>query len=108
MSFCDKMSSGIMIALIQGLHRYSIIFILNNRTFKLIYFFFHSWVCQDGCTYFYAQVLIYGVGIPFIFVIVSSLLGPKTQGSHIEGKDVKNYGTICRTEETTSLIEYVN
>ncbi|KAI9565484.1 hypothetical protein GHT06_009276 [Daphnia sinensis] len=86
MSFCDKMSSGIVVAVIQGLH---------------------SWVCQEGCTYFYAQVLIYGVGIPFVFVIITSLLGPKTQSEQQEARTVKNYGT-CRTEEATSLIEYVH
>ena len=64
-------------------------------------------MCVDGCTYFYAQVLIYGVGVPFILVIISSLLGPKVKSEESEAKEVKNYGT-CRTEETTSLVEYVH
>lgn len=65
-------------------------------------------MCEEGCTYFYAQVLIYGVGIPFILVIASSLLGPKSRSdSHEGGRDVKDYGT-CRNDEAASLVEYAH
>ena len=68
-------------------------------------------MCEDGCTYFYAQVLIYGVGVPFLLVLASSFLGTKQYSAasqDTQEKTVKKgYGT-CKDDETSALVEYVH
>jgi len=85
MSFADKLANGILIASIQG---------------------FHSWVCSDTvCTSFYGQVLIYGIGAPFLVVLFCSLIAPKPrQKSLTDKKDPQAYGSF---ETSEPVVEFV-
>ena len=53
------------------------------------------------CTRFYSQVLVYGVGIPLIFVILSSLGAPKTyEEVRQKNKEQAGYGS-CQIMESS-------
>ena len=71
-----------------------------------MYLVFCSWVCSDTvCTSFYGQVLIYGIGAPFLVVLFCSLIAPKPrQKSLTDRKDPQAYGSF---ETSEPVVEFV-
>ena len=106
MSLCDKISNGVFVAIIQGIHRYKYYIILGlPYHFNLSLF---SWACEDDlneCHSFYGKVLVYGIGIPFIVVIVTSLLAPNSPNSQmLARKEPPAYGSFEQGSAAVDLV----
>lgn len=65
-----------------------------------------SWVCSaNQCTSFYGQVLIYGIGTPFLVVLFCSLIAPRARQQSITSKkDPQAYGSF---ESSEPVVEFV-